>query len=90
MAYRDLSAFFDGGEKRSFVIDSEGEDAVFVWGAERAAVDCGIGCGGSWYECKSVERREHAKFELNSIGGRGNVWFPMRFRPDGELDREGL
>lgn len=86
MAHCDLSAFFDGGEERSFVVDSECEDAMFIWGTESAAVDCRVGCGGGWCQCESMEWGEHAEFELHSIGGWGNVRFPVGFRPDGEFD----
>lgn len=68
----DLLAFVDVCQERTLVVHFEGEDAVFVGGAERRRVDGAVGGGGERFQGEPLEGGEHTEFELDGVGcGRG-------------------
>lgn len=58
------------GQKRTFVVDAEGEDAVLIRNLKACLENGAIHCLGRWFKIEAVIGRQHSEFKLKSIAGR--------------------
>lgn len=86
----DLVSLLNGSQKRSLVVDFEGENAVLIRRGERCAVDSAVISPNGRNERKTVERGEHREFKLERICLRNNEWDVMRPVVQADFNREFL
>ena len=90
MSHRHFSFYIHVGKEWSLIVHPERKDAMLIRKLEGTAEDGAISCLRDGLQIKTMIRREHGKFKLQSVRGIHLEWTEMVVNIFRDLDIERL